>query len=79
MTTLYESDVEKLAIALLEKQGYSHISPEQQSTEREKTSDVVLYGRLTAALESPQTAPDRPNPFSFRCFNRRSITPPSAS
>ena len=34
MTTLYESDVEQLAINLLQEQGYTHLPPEVQEAER---------------------------------------------
>ena len=50
MTTLYESDVEELAVELLESQGYSYLSPEQQEAERQNLSDVVLPARLKSAI-----------------------------
>ena len=50
MTALYESDVEKLAIELLERQGYSYIPPERQKTERDSVSEVVLRNRLETAV-----------------------------
>ena len=52
MTSLYESDVEQLAIELLEKQGYLYLSPEKQEAERQNLSDVVLRARLKAAIDS---------------------------
>ena len=52
MTKLYESDVEKLAIEMLEKQGYVYLSPEKQEAERQNLSDVVLRARLKAAIDS---------------------------
>lgn len=52
MNTLHESAVEKLAIELLQQQGYSHIPPEQQAGERGNTSDVVLHERLRAAIDA---------------------------
>ena len=50
MATLYESDVEELAVELLESQGYSYLSPEEQEAERQNLSDVVLRARLKAAV-----------------------------
>ena len=52
MTSLYESDVEQLAIELLENQGYLYLSPEKQEAERQNLSDVVLRARLKAAIDS---------------------------
>ncbi len=52
MASLYESDVEQLAIELLENQGYRYLSPEKQETERQNLSDVVLRGRLKTAIDS---------------------------
>ena len=52
MSPLYESDVENFAIALLQKQGYAYLSPEEQETERQNLSDVVLRGRLAAAVDN---------------------------
>ena len=48
---MYESDIENLAIELLEKQGYSYLSPEKQEMERENLSDIVLRNRLKAAID----------------------------
>jgi len=50
MTKIYESDIEKLVIELLEIQGYSYLSPEDQEAERENLSDVALRGRLKTAI-----------------------------
>ena len=50
MTKIYESDVEKLCIGLLQEQGYSYLSPEALESEREKPSDIVLYARLKDAI-----------------------------
>ena len=50
MTKIYESDIEKLAIELLETQGYSYLSPEKQEAERENLSDAILRVRLKAAI-----------------------------
>ena len=52
MTALYESDVEQLAIELLERQGYSYIPPEQQETERDSVAEVVLRNRLATAIDN---------------------------
>ncbi|MGI9256685.1 MAG: hypothetical protein ACR2PY_07100 [Salinispira sp.] len=35
MTTIYESDIEELAIDFLRQQGYTYIAPDQQETERD--------------------------------------------
>ena len=50
MTRIYESDVEELAIALLESIGYTYLSPEEQEVERKDLADVVLQNRLVAAI-----------------------------
>ena len=49
---LYESDVEKLTIEHLQGQGYEYISPEQQETERDGASEVVLRNRLKGAVDN---------------------------
>lgn len=51
MTKIFESDIEKFTIELLEKQGYVYLSPEEQETERQNLSDVVLRGRLKSAID----------------------------
>ncbi len=51
MTSLYESDVEQLAVELLERQGWLYLSPEAQESERQHSSDVALVSRLQAALD----------------------------
>ncbi len=51
MTSIYESDVEQLALELLERQGWSYLSPEAQEFERQDFSDVVLGTRLQAAID----------------------------
>jgi type I restriction enzyme R subunit len=51
MTKIFESDIEKFTIELLEKQGYVYLSPEEQETERPNLSDVVLRGRLKSAID----------------------------
>ena len=52
MTLIYESDVEKLCIELLEEQGYRYLSPENQETERGELSEVILKDRLRHAIDS---------------------------
>ena len=52
MTAPYEADVEKTAIELLERQGYSYIPPERQKTERDSVSEVVLRNRLETAIDN---------------------------
>ncbi len=49
MTKITESDLENVAIALLEKQGYTCLSADQQG--RENLADVVLLGRLRTAID----------------------------
>ena len=51
MTKIFESDIENFAIELLQKQGYVYLSPEQQETERQNLSEVVLRGRLKSAID----------------------------
>ena len=55
MPKLCESTIEKMAIADLESIGYTYIpgidlSPEAPSAERQSYSDILLIGRLKAAL-----------------------------
>ncbi len=50
MTKIYESDIENFCIELLEKQGYTYLSPEEQEIERADLADVVLRGRLKMAI-----------------------------
>jgi type I restriction enzyme, R subunit len=51
MTKISESQIENFAIELLKKQGYVYLSPEEQETERQNLSDVVLRGRLKTAID----------------------------
>ena len=46
MSNIYESDVEKFVIELLQEQGYRYLSAEEQAQERGTFSDVVLRDRL---------------------------------
>ena len=67
MTTLYESDVEQLVIELLKEQGYSYLSPEDQETERQNLSEVVLQGRLKTAIDTLNpTIPENPKEQALR-------------
>lgn len=50
MTKITESNVEKLAIEILKAQGYKYLSPEEQESERESLSEVVLKKRLKDAI-----------------------------
>ncbi len=50
MTKIYESDIELWVIELLEKQGYTYLSPEEQEAERPDMREVVLRGRLSEAV-----------------------------
>ena len=51
MSALYESDVEQLAVELLQTQGWLYLTPGAQETERQNPSDVVLVSRLEAAID----------------------------
>jgi type I restriction enzyme, R subunit len=51
MTKISESQIENFTIELLEKQGYVYLSPEEQETERQNLSNVVLRGRLKSAID----------------------------
>ena len=55
MTKITESEIEKFAIELLEKQGYqyiyaSSIAPDSETPERESFEDVLLLERLQTAV-----------------------------
>jgi type I restriction enzyme R subunit len=58
MTKITESQVEELAIKLLETQGWQYVSPEKQEAERVGLSEVVLKERLRAAID--RLNPDKP-------------------
>ncbi len=47
---MFESDVEKFVIELLQKQGFAYVSPEELAKEREKLNEVVLIERLRRAV-----------------------------
>ncbi|PIQ79974.1 DEAD/DEAH box helicase, partial [Candidatus Peregrinibacteria bacterium CG11_big_fil_rev_8_21_14_0_20_41_10] len=51
MTKIFESDIEYFTIELLQKQGYTYLSPEEQEIERADLADVVLRGRLKSAID----------------------------
>jgi len=50
MSKIFESDIEKLVIEILQEQGYSYLSPEKQEMERENLSDIVLRIRLKTTI-----------------------------
>ena len=50
MTKIYENDIELWVIELLEKQGYTYLSPDDQEVERPDLHDVILRGRLEQAV-----------------------------
>ena len=52
MDNIYESDIEELAIELLQAQGYTYLSLKDQEHERASRSDVVLRGRLEEAIDT---------------------------
>ena len=52
MSNIYESDVEKFVIELLQEQGYRYLSAEEQAQERGTFSDVVLRDRLKDAIDN---------------------------
>lgn len=51
MNKIYESDVEQMAIEMLQSVGYTYLSPEEQEIERPDLSEVILKGRLRDAIE----------------------------
>jgi type I restriction enzyme R subunit len=51
MNKITENAVENVVIELLTAQGYVYLSPEEQETERQNLSDIVLRGRLKSAIE----------------------------
>lgn len=50
MNRIYESDIEQWVIETLEKHGYTYLSPDEQEVERPDLKEVVLAGRLRAAV-----------------------------
>ena len=63
MTKLNESHLEEMVIETLESEGYSRLSPENQTQERSDLSEVVLKQRLRQAIDRlnpniPQAAKD---------------------
>ena len=63
MTKLNESHLEEMVIETLESEGYSRLSPDDQTQERSDLSEVVLKERLCDAIARlnpniPQTAKD---------------------
>ena len=59
MTPLYESDIEEFCIELLQKQGYTYLSPEAQEAERGAFSEVIIKDRLKNAIDTLN--PDLPH------------------
>jgi len=51
MNRIFESDVEKMTIELLEQQGYVYLSSEEQEAERGGLSEVVFRNRLKTAID----------------------------
>jgi len=51
MPPIFESDIEQLVIELLQNQGFSYLSPEQQEAERSNLGEVVLKERLKNAID----------------------------
>jgi type I restriction enzyme, R subunit len=51
MSRIYESHIEEWVVELLEGQGYSYLAPEAQEAERGDLREVVLAGRLRAAVQ----------------------------
>lgn len=51
MNKITENAVENVVIELLTAQGYVYLSPEEQETERQNLSDVILRGRLKSAID----------------------------
>ena len=49
---IFESDIEKLVVELLQKQEYEYLSPEEQEEERQSLSEVVLKKRLKRAVDN---------------------------
>lgn len=66
MTKITESNVEELAIELLEAQGYKYLSPEEQESERENLDEVVLKKRLKDAID--RINPNKPEVVREQAF-----------
>lgn len=60
MNRIYESHIEEWVVELLEKQGFSYLSPEDQESERGDLHDVVLAQRLRDAVArlNPEVSED---------------------
>jgi type I restriction enzyme, R subunit len=60
MNRIYESHIEEWVVELLEKQGFSYLSPEEQEVERGDLHDVVLAQRLRDAVArlNPEVSED---------------------
>ena len=59
MNNLYESDVEELALELLQGAGYVYLSPEEIETERADARDVLLCA-AASKRRLPTSNPDSP-------------------
>ena len=67
MTPIFESDIEQFVIELLEKEGFSYLSPEKQEEERKDLSEVVLLHRLKKAIDELNPAiPDEAKEQALR-------------
>lgn len=55
MPTIFESDVERFVIELLENQGFSYLAPEKQEAERKDLGEVVLLNRLKNSIDTLNT------------------------
>ncbi|MFA5162771.1 MAG: type I restriction endonuclease subunit R [Elusimicrobiales bacterium] len=51
MTSIFESDIEKLVIEFLQNQGFEYLAPEKQEKERAGLGEVVLKNRLQEAID----------------------------
>lgn len=51
MNRIYESDIEKWVVELLEQQGYTYLAPDEQEAERGDLREVILQSRLRTAIE----------------------------
>ena len=52
MSKIFESDIEKFVVELLQKQEYEYLPPEEQEAERQSLSEVVLKKRLKRAMDN---------------------------
>lgn len=52
MPPIFESNIEKFVIELLQNQGWQYLSPEEQTAERSDLGQVVLTNRLKNAIDT---------------------------